>query len=160
MSEQAASDETVTIPALGRQGLSLGCLYDLTKNQTYVTNLWTQEQLEDEKLLTVPCANTNWNLEISNNQSERSKQLNVSAAISLEIASGAVKVSGSAKYVDSSNSSSKVASVTYTSNKLFHTKKLTMEQMENVTYANILAEEKDATHVISAITYGKNAHFK
>ena len=77
----SASDEPVKIPALGRQGLSIGCLYDLTKNQAYVTNLWTQEELEDEKLNIVPCPSTEWDLKISNNQSERSKALNVSAAI-------------------------------------------------------------------------------
>ena len=160
MSEQTASGKTVTIPALGRQGLSLGCLYDLTRNQTYVTNLWSKDQLVDEKLETVLCPFTNWKLKISNNQSERCEQLDVSASIALEIGAGQVKVSGSAKYVDSSNSSSQVASVTYTSNKLFHTKKLTMEQLQNVTYANVLADQKNATHVISSITYGKKAHFK
>ena len=154
------SAKTVSIPALGRQGLSLGCLYDLTSNQVYVQNLWTKEQLKDENLDKKPCPNTNWELEVSNNQAERCKQLNVSASMELEIGVGAVRCEGSAKYVNSSNSNSKVSSVTYSSNKLFATKKLVMDQLQNVTYANVLAQQQNATHVISSITYGKNAYFK
>ena len=46
--------------------------------------------------------------------------------------------------------------------KVTKTKALNMGQLaqDNVTYRSILEEEKDATHVVSSITYGKNSHFK
>merc|ERR1719507_1076010 len=68
----------------------------------------------------------------------------------------------SVKYLNSSNSNSQVCSVTYTSKKVTKTKSLNMTQMgkDKVTHLSILDDEKHATHVVSSITYGKNAHFR
>ena len=156
------SDTTVTIPALGRQGFSLGCLYDLSTNQIDPRKLWNEDQLTDAKLDIQEHGTSNFAIAIANNREERCKHLDVKAAIRLEIGAGAVKVEGSAKYVNDSNSNSQVCSVTYTSKKLTKTKKLTMDQLApgNVTYRTMLEEEKNATHVVSSITYGKSAHFR
>ena len=40
-----ANDKPVTIPALGRQGFSLGRLYDLSTHQIYVRKLWDEAEL-------------------------------------------------------------------------------------------------------------------
>ena len=154
------NERTVTIPALGRHGFSLGCLYDLSSHQIDPRKLWDEDELKDEKL-TVQTPNTsNFSLQISNSQDQRCSALDVEADMKLEIGSGAVAVEGSAKYINSSNSNSQVSSVTYTSKKVTKTKSLNMSQLSNVTYRIMLEEEKNATHVVSSITYGKNAHFK
>jgi len=156
------SDRTVTIPALGRQGFSLGCLYDLSTNQVDPRKLWNEDQLKDDKLDIQEHGSSTFKIAISNNQEERCKHLDVDASIALEIGAGAVSVEGSAKYVNSSNSNSQVCSVTYSSKKLTKTKKLTMDQLapDNVTYRTMLQELENATHVVSSITYGKSAHFR
>ena len=155
-----ANDRPVTIPALGRQGFSLGRLYDLSTHQIYVKKLWNEAELEDDKLDIQTHNTSNFSLGISNSQDERCSALDVDANIKLDISGGAVVVEGSAKYVNASNSNSQVSSVTYTSKKVTKTKALGMGQLASVTYQAMLSEEKHATHVVSSITYGKNAHFK
>ena len=157
-----ANDRPVTIPALGRQGFSLGCLYDLSTHQIYARKLWDEEELTDDKLTIQEYNSSNFSIEISNSQEDRCNALDVDANIKLDIGGGAVVVEGSAEYVNESNSNSQVTSVTYTSKKVTKTKALNMGQLapEKVTYRSILDQEKNATHVISSITYGKNAHFK
>ena len=157
---EMANYAPVTIPALGRQGFSLGCLYDLSAHQIYVQKLWDEEELQDEKLTIVEQPSSNFSIAISNSQEDRCKNLDVEASIKLDIGSGAVVVEGSAKYVNASNNNSQVSSVTYTSKKVTKTKSLNMSHYSNVTYKAMLEEEKHATHVISSITYGKNAFFK
>ena len=90
----------------------------------------------------------------------RCSDLTVDASIKLDISSGSVVVEGSAQYVNTANSSSQVCSVTYTSKKRTMTKSLNQSHLANVTYQDMLDREKNATHVVSSITYGKNAHFK
>ena len=155
-----ANDTPVTIPALGRQGFSLGCLYDLSTHQIYPRKLWDEEELADDKLTIQEYNSSNFSIEISNSQEDRCNALDVDASIKLDIAGGTVAVEGSAKYVNTSNSNSQVSSVTYTSKKVTETKSLNMSHFNNITYRTMLEEEENATHVISSITYGKNAHFK
>merc|ERR1712012_600988 len=50
--------------------------------------------------------------------------------------------------------------MTYTSKETTITKKLNQSHLANVTYQAMLDQEKHATHVVSSITYGRNAHFK
>ena len=121
-----ANDKPVTIPALGRQGFSLGRLYDLSTHQIYVKKLWNEAELEDDKLDIQTHNTSNFSLEISNSQDQRCSALDVDANIKLDISGGAVVVEGSAKYVNASNSNSQVSSVTYTSKKVTKTKALGM----------------------------------
>merc|ERR1719458_1498418 len=153
---------TVEIPALGRPGFSLGCLYDLTTHQVSPIKLWDEEELKDDKLTTQTANSSHFEIETSNTQDQRCKALDVGADIKLDISGGAVVVEGSAKYVNSSNSNSQVSSVTYTSKKVTMTKSLNMEHLtsEKVKHTGILDQAKNATHVVSSITYGKNAHFR
>ena len=162
MQTEMSDDKEVTIPALGRQGFALGCLYDLTAHQIYTRKLWDEADLEDDKLTIQEHGTSNFKIQLSNSQKDRCSAMDVEADIRLDISSGAVVVEGSAKYVNTSNSNSQVSSATYTSKKVTKTKALNMGQLaqDNVTYRSILEEEKDATHVVSSITYGKNAHFK
>ena len=67
---------------------------------------------------------------------------------------------GSAKFVNATNSNSQVSSVTYASKKVAITRSLNQSHLANVTYQSMLEEETNATHVITAITYGKMAFFK
>ena len=159
-SAEMANDRPVTIPALGREGFSLGRLYDLSTHEIYVKKLWNEAELEDDKLDIQTHNTSNFSLEISNSQDQRCSALDVDANIKLDISGGAVVVEGSAKYVNASNSNSQVSSVTYTSKKVTETRSLNQSHLANVTYRNMLEEEKHATHVISSITYGKNAHLK
>ena len=160
MQTEMSDDKEVTIPALGRQGFALGCLYDLTAHQIYVKKLWDEAELTEDKLTVTKQGTSNFLVEISNSQEDRCSALDVEASIKLDIAGGAVVVEGSAKYVNASNSNSQVSSVTYTSKKVTETRSLNQSHLANVTYRNMLEEEKHATHVISSITYGKNAHLK
>ena len=155
-----ANDRPVTIPALGREGFSLGRLYDLSTHQIYVRALWDEEELTDDKLTIHKQYKSQFDVKISNSQEDRCNALDVDASIKLDIAGGTVAVEGSAKYVNTSNSNSQVSSVTYTSKKVTETKSLNMSHFNNITYRTMLEEEENATHVISSITYGKNAHFK
>ena len=157
-----ANDRPVTIPALGREGFSLGRLYDLSTHQIFIRALWDEEELTDDKLTTHPQYKSEFEVKTSNSQEDRCNALDVDANIKLDIGGGAVVVEGSAKYVNTSNSNSQVSSVTYTSKKVTKTKALNMSQLapDKVTYRSMLDQEKNATHVISSITYGKNAHFK
>ena len=157
---EMSDDKEVTIPALGRQGFALGCLYDLTAHQIYTRKLWDEADLEDDKLTIQEHGTSNFKIQLSNSQKDRCSAMDVEADIRLDISSGAVVVEGSAKYVNTSNSNSQVSSATYTSKKVTKTKQLNMTQMANVTYQTMLNEEKNATHVVSSITYGKNAHLK
>ena len=157
-----SNDRVVTIPALGRQGFTLGCLYDLTTHQIFQQKLWDETELEDDKLTEQLQCTSHFDIEISNSQDQRCKTLDVEADIKLDISGGAVVVEGSAKYLNSSNSNSQVCSVTYTSKKVTMTKLLNMNHLDpdKVTHKTMLENEKQATHVVSSITYGKNAHFK
>ena len=162
MQTEMSDDKEVTIPALGRQGFSLGRLYDLSTHQIYVRKLWDEDELKDSKLDIQEHGTSDFSIKISNTQEDRCNALDVDANIKLDIGGGAVVVEGSAKYVNTSNSNSQVSSVTYTSKKVTKTKALNMSQLalDKVTYRSMLDQEKNATHVISSITYGKNAHFK
>ena len=157
-----ANKTTVEIPALGRQGFSLGCLYDLTTHQIDPRKLWDEDELDDDKLDVLEHGTSNFRIKISNSQEDRCNALDVNANMKLDIGGGAVVVEGSAKYVETSNSNSRVCSVSYISSKVTKTKALNMNQLaqDKITYRNLLNEEQSATHVISSITYGKNAFFK
>ena len=155
-----ANDAPVTIPALGRQGFSLGCLYDLSAHQIYVQKLWDEEELQDEKLTIEEHPSSYFSIANSNSQEDRCNALDLDASTKLDICSGAVVGEGSAIYANASNINSQVSSVTYTSKKVTKTKSLNQSHLADVTYRTMLEEEKNATHVVSAITYGKNAHFK
>ena len=155
-----ANDKPVVIPVLGRPGFSLGCLYDLSTHTVYVRKLWNEEELEDEKLTIADQTYSDQSIEITNSQDDRVSDLTVDASIKLDISAGAVVVEGSARYVNEANSSSQVCSMTYTSKETTITKKLNQSHLANVTYQDMLDREKHATHVVSSITYGKNAHFK
>jgi len=154
-----ANYRPVTIPALGRQ-FSLGNLYDLSTHQIHTAKLWDEEELTDEKLTIQEIGSSHFSIEVSNSQDDRCNALDVEATIKLDIFAGALDVEGSAKYVNASNSSSKTSSVTYVSKKMTKTKCLNMSHFSNITYQSMLEEEKEATHVVSAITYGKMAFFK
>ena len=154
------NDRPVTIPALGRQGFSLGCLYDLSTYQIYARKLWDEEELAEDKLTIQEYNSTNFSIEMSNSQDDRCNALDVDASTKLDICSGAVVGEGSAIYANASNINSQVSSVTYTSKKVTRTKSLNQSHLANVTYRTMLDEEKHATHFVSSITYGKNAHFK
>ena len=157
---EMANDTAVTIPALGRQGFSLGCLYDLSAHQIYARKLWDEEELAEEKLTIVEHPSSYFSIEISNSQDDRCNALDVDALTKLDICSGAVVGEGSAIYANASNINSQVSSVTYTYKKVTKTMSLNHSHLANVTNRTMLEEEKNATHVVSSITYGKNAHFK
>ena len=155
-----SNDRPVTIPALGRQGFSLGCLYDLSAHQIYVRKLWDEAELTDNKVSITDATYSDFQIDDSNSQEDRFTTLDVDPSMKLEIGSGAVSPEGSAKYINSSNSNSQVVSITYTTKKLTKTKSLNQNHLAAVTYLRDLEKEKNATHVVSSITYGKNAHFK
>ena len=152
------------IPALGRQALSLGCLYDLSSHQIYPRKLWDEEELTDDKLTIQEHGTSSFSIEISNSQDDRCNVMDLDASTRLDIYVGALgsgpALENSAKYVIASNSNSQVTSVTYASKKMTKSKSLNQLQLANVTYRTMLEEEKHATHVVSSITYGKNAFLK
>ena len=155
-----SNERPVTIPALGRQALSLGCLYDLSTHQIFARKLWDEDELTDERLTVQQNPSSHFSIQISNTQDERCNVLDLDAETKLYICAGALVVDGSAKYVNASNSNSQVSSVTYASKKVTITRSLNQSHFANVTYQSMLEEEKNATHVITAITYGKMAFFK
>ena len=85
---EMSNDKPVTIPALGRQGFSLGCLYDLSAHQIYVRKLWDEDELTDDKLTIQEQGTSDFWVEISNSQEDRCSALDVDASIKLEIGSG------------------------------------------------------------------------
>ena len=144
--------------------MSLGCLYDLSSHQIYARKLWDEEELTDDKLTIQEYGTSSFSIEISNSQDDRCNVLDLDASTRLDIYVGALgsgpALENSAKYVNASNSNSQVTSVTYAIQKTTKSKSLNMSQLGNVTYRTTLEEEKHATHVVSSITYGKNAFFK
>ena len=86
--------------------------------------------------------------------------LGVEANLSVSVLSGLVEVSGSAKYVDDRQSSSKHARVTLKYKCTSKFQQLTMEQLatSKIQHPSVF-EKQTATHVVTGVLYGAEAFF-
>ena len=151
-------DKTIEMAALGRP-FTLGSLYDQTTGTILAQKPWKKVNLEDEsKIQITQMPGTKFEVALSNTIKERANNLKVSAELSLELASGSIKISGSADYASESKSDSNRSSVSFLSKRTTETKSLTQAQLstEGLDYPEVL-DNKEATHFVSSITYGQNA---
>jgi len=150
------------IPALGRS-FTLGYLYDVRRDCIVNKSLWDLEDLkgDNDKVSVDPQPYSNFSVAISDTIEDKTSLMNISASLKMSFLGGLVKVGGSAKYLDTRNSSSRVSSVTATWSTTTETKRLSMNLLasQNVKYREML-DSGEATHVIAGITYGANAYFR
>ncbi|XP_051788729.1 uncharacterized protein LOC114644576 [Erpetoichthys calabaricus] len=148
---------TIKTEALGRP-FQLGMLYDC-RNDQLVQGVILWNELDLEKDVSVKPQNfTGYSLETSNSLTDKTKALNINAALKGSFACGLVEVEGSAKYLN--NSKSLKHQVRVTLNYLMTTKikQLTVSQLSrtNAIYEEVFTKGT-ATHVVTAILYGARA---
>ena len=101
------------IPALGRS-FTLGYLYDVRNDTIVNKSLWDKEDLKGDKVSIDPQPYSNFSVTISDTIEEKTSAMNIEANLKMSFLSGLIKVGGSAKYLETQNSSSRVSSVTGT----------------------------------------------
>ena len=101
------------IPALGRS-FTLGYLYDSRRDIIINKSLWDLEDLKDEKVNITHQPYSNFSVAISDTIEDKANMMNIDANLKMSFISGLIKVGGSAKYLETRNSSSRVSSVTGT----------------------------------------------
>ena len=143
--------------ALGRP-FQLGMLYNMPSD-TLITglSLWDKKLLESSTRKSREVA-SDFEISASDSLDDRMKSIGVGGDLSLSIAVGLVKVGGSAKYVYSLKASSNVARMILRYSCTSYFEQLTMEQLGNIQYPEIL-EKQEATHVVTGIEYGADAFF-
>ena len=143
--------------ALGRP-FQLGMLYSMPSD-TLITglSLWDKERLEasTRKMRKV---GSFYEISTTDSMDDRLKSVGVGADLSLSVAIGLVKVGGSAMYLNENKASNNVARVTlrYSCTSFFE--QLTMEQLGNIQYPQVLTKP-EVTHVVTGIEYGADAFF-
>ncbi|XP_039617938.1 cytolytic toxin-beta-like [Polypterus senegalus] len=133
-------------------------LYDCRNDQLVPgVTLWNKTDLEKDVGIH-PQPLTEYLLETSNSLTDKAKALDINSSLRGSFACGLVKVEGSAKYLNNSNSSKHQVRVTlnYFMTTMF--KQLTMSQLSrnNITYEEVF-RQGTATHVVTAILYGARA---
>ena len=101
------------IPALGRS-FTLGYLYDVRRDTIVNKSLWDVEDLKGDKVSVDPQPYSNFSVAISDTIEEKTSVMNIDANLKMSFLSGLVKVGGSARYLETRNSTSHVSSVTGT----------------------------------------------
>lgn len=156
-SKDATKPGYETIQAMGRS-FSLGYLYDIRSETIISKSLWDKADL-DANIHDESALSTRFEVAISDTINDKSSLMDLSASIKASFMGGLIQVSGSAKFMNSKKSNSRVTSVTLKSERKSRTKRLSMDHLAHVKYPDVLAEEQ-ATHVIAGITYGANAYFR
>ena len=101
------------IPALGRS-FTLGYLYDIRRDIIVNKSLWDIEDLKGNKVSVDPQPYSNFSVAISDTIEDKTSVMNIDANLKMSFLSGLIKVGGSAKYLETRNSSSRVSCVTGT----------------------------------------------
>ena len=87
-----------------------------------IKSLWDKEDLVNEKIKVEPKLHTDYDIQTSDTFEENAKIVNIEADLKLSVLAGLVDLGGSAKYMNHTNSNSKVRSVTYKKHSTTETK--------------------------------------
>ena len=147
----------LTIPSLGRN-FTLGMLYDC-RHETPIAGitLWDNERLRQHSEK-VDMKTSKFDMIAEDTIKAKSSVLHLEAEVKLSFMGGLVQLEGAAKYLNDKKTSQKQSRVTLQYTSTSHFEQLTMDQIGNVQYPDVF-EHKDATHVVTGITYGADAFF-
>lgn len=143
------------IPALGRD-ITIGYLYDIRTDRIINRSFWNEDVRKS--VTEVSKKTTDFKVAVSDTFEQRSKLMDISAEVSLTLY-GTAKLAGSAHYLNARSSSTKTSSVTLKLRTTDRYERLNENQLSEISYSKNL-DIKQATHVISHITYGNDAYFK
>ena len=160
-SSSKSKSDTLELPCLGRP-FQLGMLYDCRNDRLIPgITLWDDSTLK-AALSETPQPSSAFDVSAEDSVSRKMFSLGVEANLSVSVLSGLVEVSGSAKYLDDRQSSSKQARVTlkYNCTSKFQHMQLTMEQLatSKIQHPDVF-EKQTATHVVTGVLYGAEAFF-
>ena len=148
------------IPAMG-QDITIGYLYDIRTGKLINRSPW--EEKRRKEVTTANKKTTDFKVAISDTYEQRSNIMDINAELSLTLI-GQANFAGSARYLSSRNSSAKSSSVTLKLTTTDRSERLNEDQLKltktEADNVNILLKKKEATHIISQVTYGNNAYFK
>uniref|UniRef100_A0AAV2KR97 Fibronectin type-III domain-containing protein n=1 Tax=Knipowitschia caucasica TaxID=637954 RepID=A0AAV2KR97_KNICA len=121
--------------------------------------LWDHEKLK-EYMTERPQPNSEFEIVASESISDKSSSLGVDAALKASFLSGLIKVNGSAKYLEDTQTSKQQARVTLKYKTTTRFRELTMNQLGRGNIKHPFVFEKGlATHVVTDILYGAQAFF-
>lgn len=147
----------LTIHSLGRN-FTLGMLYDC-RHETPISGitLWDNEILTQHSVKKDK-KTSKFNVIAKDTIEAKSSLLDLEAEVKLSFMGGLVELEGAATYLSDKKTSLKQSRITlqYSSTSYFET--LTMDQIKNIQHPDVF-ENKDATHVVTEITYGADAYF-
>ena len=147
----------IEICSLGRP-FALGMLYDRRTDKIIPTySLWKKETLE-KKLNVDKYQQCKAEIVVDDSFEKKSTNLGVDTDLKLSIMANLVKASGHFKYLHDRKTSSRQARVTLQCRLMTQHKSLSMEHLREIEYPEVL-DDCDATHVVTAITYGLEAYF-
>ncbi|XP_034006850.1 uncharacterized protein LOC117498816 [Trematomus bernacchii] len=150
---------TMEVAALGRP-FGLGMLYDCRKDSLVPgMTLWDREDLK-KHTGERPQNYNNFDLVASESIADKSSALNVEASLKASFLGGLVEVSGSAKYLNDTKTSTNQARVTlnYKTTTKFHELSMNHLGRDNVIHQSVF-DKGIATHVVTGILYGAQAFF-
>jgi hypothetical protein len=134
----------------------LGTLYDGASDSLMTPlNLWNDSTIQDNKIRrdTMTSKHT---YSTTETLLDRMNLLDIEASLKLSFMGGLIPVSGSAKYLHDEQLTDNKVRVTLDYKSTLYSELLPYEVgKDNIN----LCEKKQATHVVSEITYGLNAHF-
>ncbi|CAI8044660.1 Verrucotoxin subunit beta [Geodia barretti] len=150
---------TIELPCLGLP-FQLGMLYDCRTDQMIPGMTLWDDKLLKAALSERPQPSSTFEVTAEDTISNKMFNLGVQANLSLSVLGGLVNVSGSAKYLDDRQSSSKQARVTLKYSCTSKFQQLTMEQLatSNIQHPDVF-DKGTATHVVTAVLYGAEAFF-
>ncbi|XP_031419300.1 cytolytic toxin-alpha-like [Clupea harengus] len=142
--------------ALGRP-FYLGTLYDARNDRLIPGISWKKEDIES-KTRVRPQPFTRLQVAASESRSAKTSLLDVSASLKASFFCGLVEVGGSAHYLNEKTSSSRQCSVTLSYQDTTEFKELMISELKTL-YPEV-SKKTDATHVVSGVLFGANAHME
>ena len=150
---------TVQLAALNRP-IYPGMLYDC-RDHSFLpgVTLWNKKTLESN-LVKIQQESAEINIVLSDSKDDREKSLNITADLSLSLATGLINVNGAAHYINVKNSKSNTARVSLEYKTKAHSVFLSMDQLGHMQpeYKSVL-EKGMATHVCAGVEYGLDVFF-
>ena len=145
----------ITRHALGEQ-IELGTLFDAFTGQFCSSlSLWNKGDITSQQTITDA---HDIKLKVSSTVEELRNNSDLDANGALDIALGFVTLSGSAKYLDSTKSSTNEARIDVTCVKKNRVRSIPMETMIEMPHQNLVLRNPNITHFVCEVTEGATAN--
>ena len=145
----------ITRHALGEQ-IELGTLFDARRGQFFRSwSLWNWEDIERQQKITDA---QDIKMTISTTSKELRNNSEMDADGALDVALGFVKLSGSAKYLESCKNTTKEARIDVTCIKKNRVRSIPMETMIQIPHQNLVLKNQDVTHFVCEVSEGATAN--